>query len=127
MFDDTDYQTPSSRRHVAEYLEIDVESETWHCHKCGEEFGSARENYKKGCRVNERDPREVHPPIIEGEEYSFAPDPEWIRLIEFYCPGCGVMIENEYLPPGHPITDDTQFDLEKLREKHEGERAGGNT
>lgn len=124
MFDKTDYTTQASRRHVAEYLEIDVESETWHCHKCGHELGPADENYKRGCLVNERDPQEIHQPVIEGEEYSFAPDPEWVRLVEFYCPDCGIMIENEMLPPGHPITNDTQLDLADLKEKHELEREG---
>ena len=41
-----------------------------------------------------------------------------MRIIEFYCPGCAVMVENEYLPPGHPLTWDIQLDIDKLKEKH---------
>ena len=70
---------------------------------CGRELISARENYKRGCLVAERDPSEIHPPIIEGE-YSFSPDPDWVRVLEFDRPGCGKQVETEYLPPGHPIT-----------------------
>lgn len=106
---------------VAEYLDVDLEAETWHCHECGNDLGPAAENYKHGCRVNRRDPSEVHRPIIDEEEFNFAPDPGWVQILEFYCPSCAVMIENEYLPPGHPITNDTQFDLEFLRQKHLGD------
>ncbi|MGH8596725.1 MAG: acetone carboxylase subunit gamma, partial [Gammaproteobacteria bacterium] len=53
---------------------------------------------------------------LEGE-YSFAPDPAWARIIEFYCPHCGRQIETEYLPPGHPITHDIELDLDSLRER----------
>ena len=44
--------------------------------------------------------------IIDDKRYEFtyAPDPKWCRIIEFYCPGCGTMIENEYVPPGLPLT-----------------------
>ncbi|WP_436348269.1 acetone carboxylase subunit gamma [Natronorubrum sp. FCH18a] len=109
---------PKRVRQVAEYLEVDLTAEQWQCNQCQETLGPADENYKRGCLVNERNPREVHPPIIDNEEYSFAPDPDWVRIVEFYCPGCGTMIENEYLPPGHPITHDTELDVEKLTEEH---------
>lgn len=107
-------------RQITEYLEVDLSSETWRCVRCGEELGDVEDNYKRGCLVQERDPRDVHRPIIEDEEYTFAPDPEWVRIIEFYCPGCGIMVENEYLPPGHPITNDTELDIEKLTRETEG-------
>lgn len=111
-----------STKQVTEYLEIDLEKRAWQCVVCGEEIQSADENYKRGCMVRERNPEEVHPPLIENEEYSFAPDPDWIRIIEFYCPGCGTMVENEYLPPGHPITHDTELDVDKLVEEHGGDQ-----
>ncbi len=104
------------KRRITEYLDIDLEKELWACNRCGQELVSARENYKKGCLVYERNPHEIHRPIVEGE-YTFAPDPEWCRIIEFYCPGCGVMVENEYLPPGHPITYDIELDIDKLKKK----------
>lgn len=107
------------KRQITEYLDIDLEKEIWCCHRCGKELISARENYKKGCLVYERDPRTVYRPIIEAE-YTFAPDPDWCRIVEFYCPGCGTMIENEYLPPGHPITHDIQLDLDSLKKKYLG-------
>jgi acetone carboxylase gamma subunit len=105
---------------ITEYLEIDLEKETWMCRRCGHELISARENYKKGCLVSERDLKEVHPPIVEGRAFSFSPDPDYCRLLEFYCPKCGVMVENEYLPPGHPITHEIEMDVDELKGKYGG-------
>jgi acetophenone carboxylase len=39
-------------------------------------------------------------------------------MVEFYCPNCGVMVENEMLPPGHPVTHDIELDIDKLKEKY---------
>ena len=105
------------KHRITEYLDIDLEKELWCCSRCSRELISAEKNYKEGCLVCERDPREVHHPMIEGE-FTFAPDPQWCRLIEFYCPGCGTMVENEYLPPGHPITHDIALDLAALKKKY---------
>lgn len=104
------------RLRVTEYVDLDIEQEAWYCNRCGYHFGSARRSYKEGCLVYERDPREIHPPLIQGP-YTFAPDPSWVRILEFYCPGCGIQVETEYLPPGHPITHDIEVDLEKLKDR----------
>ena len=109
-----------TRVQITEYLDIDLDDESWVCRQCDTALIDANENYKVGCLVNERDPTEVHNPEIEGE-YTFAPDPEWCRIVEFYCPGCGTMLENEYLPPGYPITHDIDIDLDSLRARTEAE------
>ncbi len=102
------------RIRMTEYLDLDVGEEMWHCHPCGRALISARDNYKKGCLVYDRDPREIHPPRIQGS-FTLSPDPTWIRIVEFYCPSCGTQIETEYLPPGHPITHDIELDLDSLK------------
>ncbi len=109
-----------ARVRVTDALLVDVDDEMWLCRSCEAELAELEDNYKEGCLVAERDPTEVHNPIVE-EEYTFAPDPEWCRLVEFYCPECGHMIENEYLPPGHPITHDIAFDPEAVAELAERE------
>lgn len=107
---------------ITEYLDIDLDREIWVCNRCNHELISAHQPYKRGCLVNERDPKEVHRPLIEDSANSYAPDYEYCRILEFYCPGCGTMVENEYLPPGHPITVDIELDIEKLKAKcKEGE------
>jgi len=102
------------RIRMTEYLDLDVDAERWICNRCGHTLGPATESYKKRCLVHQRDPREIHPPLVEGG-YSFAPDPSWVRIVEFYCPGCGSQIETEYLPPGHPITHDIEIDVQSLK------------
>lgn len=108
----------TTRIRFTEYLDLDLGLEQWHCNSCGQALISAHENYKKGCLVAQRDPREIHTPILEGD-YSFAPDPDWARIVEFYCPACGRQIETEYLPPGHPITHDIELDVARLRQRVE--------
>ncbi len=103
---------------ITECLEIDLAKEEWCCQKCGQPLIGARQNYKKGCLVAERDMKEIHPTLAEGQAFSFCPDPAFCRLIEFYCPNCGVLIENEYLPPGHPMTHDIELDLDDLKKRH---------
>ena len=101
---------------VTEYLDLELDREQWRCNRCGHVLGPARENYKKGCLLYDRDPREIHPALVEGS-FSFAPDPQWVRIVEFYCPGCGTQIDTEYLPPGHPLTHDVEIDIDALKSR----------
>jgi acetone carboxylase gamma subunit len=68
---------------ITEYLAIDLADERWRCCRCDHDLGSARRNYKEGCAVADRDPHEIHEAVVDGE-YTFAPDPEWCRIVEFY-------------------------------------------
>ena len=54
------------RRQITEYLEIDLDTEQWHCVTCAQTLGSARDNYKEGCLVWERDPARGAPPDRRG-------------------------------------------------------------
>ena len=110
----------STRVAITEYLEIDLHSERWHCRACGHDIAAARDNYKTGLLVYDRDPREIHAPILDETKYEFtyAPDPTWCRIVEFYCPSCCTQIENEYLPPGHPLTHDIELDIDSLKRRH---------
>lgn len=105
-----------NRIRITEYLDLDVDAEKWICNRCDHALGSARENYKKACLLHDRDPREIHPPLVTGD-FSFSPDPLWVRIVEYYCPGCGTQIETEYLPPGHPLTHDIEIDIDRLKER----------
>jgi acetone carboxylase gamma subunit len=110
---------------VTPYLGINLDDERWVCRRCAETLDDAAENFKHGLLVNERDPGEIHRPLIGEEyEYTYKPDPEWCRILEYYCPGCGVQVETEYLPPGHPPQNEIQPDLEWLRDRYvEGEES----
>lgn len=102
---------------ITETLRINLDSEQWECRRCNKQHGSARENYKKGLLVHDRDPREVHKPLLDTKMYerTYSPDPLWCRILEYYCPDCGVMVEAEYLPPGHPPLHDIELDIDALK------------
>jgi acetone carboxylase gamma subunit len=107
--------TGSRRLRITETLDLDVETERWCCNRCDRDLGEATVNYKHACLLADRDPREVHQSFAGDPEFSFCPDHEWCAIVEVYCPGCGVLMEAEYLPPGHPLTHDVQIDLASLR------------
>jgi acetone carboxylase, gamma subunit len=105
---------------MTEYLEINLDKETWCCRVCQHEITSAHKNYKEGLLVYIRDPREIHQPILNPDlyEFTFSPDHNWLQIIEYYCPDCATLVEVEYLPIGHPPTLDMEFDLAALKERY---------
>jgi len=113
---------------ITEYLCVNLDTERWGCVVCGHDLGPAAGNYKEGCLVAARNPLEVHNPGIphEAGERVLAPDPEWLRIVEFYCPGCATLVEVEYLPPGHPLTFDIELDIPALKLRWSDD-AGGST
>ena len=101
---------------MTEDLEIDLETERWRCRRCAHDLGPARGNYKEGTlSTTAIRPRSTARYLPGRYEFTFAPDPAWCRILEFYCPGCGTQIEAEYLPPGHPPTYDMQIDVDALK------------
>jgi acetone carboxylase gamma subunit len=102
---------------ITENLRIDLDSERWECRACGAALISARDNYKRGLLVYNRDPREIHKPLLDPKKYklTYSPNPDWCRILEYYCPKCGTMIETEYLPPGHPPIRDIDLDIDALK------------
>ena len=103
---------------ITEYLRINLDTEQWEC-RCGRELGCARDNYKRGLLVYDRDPREIHKPLLDPARYSrtYSPDPGWCRILEYYCPDCGTLVETEYLPPGHPPLHDIELDIDALQQQ----------
>jgi len=106
---------------ITETVEIDLDKEMWRCCRCHTEIYSARDSYLKGCLAYERPADEIYGPPIPlkqgSEAISYAPDPDFMRVVEFYCPSCGTTITVQYLPPGHPIVMEIQLDIDKLKEK----------
>ena len=104
---------------ITEYLCIDLETEQWECRRCDHVIGPARGNYKEGLLVYDRDPREIHKPLLDSKQYqfTFSPHPDWCRILEYYCPGCGTMVETEYTVPGHPPLHDIELDIDALKEQ----------
>jgi len=65
---------------------------------CGQEFCEYRTNWKEHALVYERDPQDQ-----EVYSQASAPSAEWMILREFYCPGCGALLDTEGVPKGYPF------------------------
>ena len=107
---------------ITEYLRINLDTEMWECRRCGRAHVSARDNYKRGLLVYDRNPQEIHKPLLDTKKYqrTFSPDPKWCRILEYYCPQCGTLVEAEYVPPGHPPLRDIELDIDALKEQWKG-------
>lgn len=103
------------KRRITETLDLDTAARRWACHDCGADLGPATGNYKEHTLVRDRHPHQIWLPLVD-EPYNFSYDPGWMRLVEFYCPGCALLMDVEALPPGHPITHDVELDLDALGE-----------
>jgi len=67
--------------------------------RCGHEFGDYRVNWKLEALIHVRDSGEKLREVYRGTE---QPDPSWVQLREYYCPGCGAQLEVEAVPRGCP-------------------------
>jgi len=67
--------------------------------RCGQEFGDYRVNWKLEALINVRDSEETLSEVYRGRE---QPDPAWIQVREYCCPGCGTQLEVEAVPRGTP-------------------------
>lgn len=76
---------------------------------CGHEFGDYRRNWKLSALIHVRATEEALGEIYAG---LTGPDPAWMELREFFCPGCKRQLEVEAVPPAYPIVADFEPDLE---------------
>ena len=79
---------------ATEYLSVrrgDGGANHWACAKCATDLGPVEENYKLGCLREDRPVSESNPLIGETKDHI---DDE-VVFRQFYCPGCGTLIENE--------------------------------
>ena len=67
--------------------------------RCGQEFGDYRVNWKLSASIYVRETQEQLQEIYRGSE---QPDPAWIQVREYSCPGCGAQLEVEAVPRGTP-------------------------
>ncbi len=86
--------------------------------RCGHEFGDYRVNWKLHALVYVRDDEEKLGEIYRGRE---LPDPSWVQLREYYCPGCGAQLEVEAVPRGCPPDFEFLPDLDAFYEEWLGE------
>ena len=77
--------------------------------RCGHEFGDYRVNWKLSALINVRDDAASLSEVYKGRE---MPDPAWVQVREYICPGCGSQLEVEAVPRGCPPDFDFLPDLD---------------
>ncbi len=77
------------------------------CVKCATDLGPVRENYKLACVREDRDITHANPNI--GDWRRYIDDEPVFR--QFFCPGCGSLIENEIARAGDPVLHDIELHL----------------
>lgn len=80
----------------------DGDSQFWACAACSTELGTATDNYKNAC-AREDHPVSASNPLI-GAPDRFIDDEVTFR--QFYCPGCGRLIDNEVAVATDPVLAD---------------------
>jgi N-methylhydantoinase B len=95
---------PSVR--VTENLLVRLDGESAHhcCAKCDGDLGPTRDNYKDHC-VREDNPIQASSPLV-GDPRRYIDDEPVFR--QFFCPGCGTLIENEIAVTKDPILRDIE-------------------
>jgi len=76
---------------------------------CGYEFGDYRENWKLKALIHVRNKVEQFKEIYPDPLY---PDPNWCEIREFICPGCGILLDVDVVPPGYPVIKEFEPDIE---------------
>jgi N-methylhydantoinase B len=75
------------------------------CARCAADLGSVRENYKDACVVEEHDIGASNPNI--GDWRRYIDDRPVFR--QFFCPGCGGLIENEVARESDEVLRDIEL------------------
>ena len=74
------------------------------CAKCDADLGPVRGNYKDRCLMEEQEVNAANPHIGDYKRY-IDEKPVWRQ---FFCPGCGTLIENEVAKAGDPVLADIE-------------------
>jgi N-methylhydantoinase B len=75
------------------------------CAKCAADLGPLRDNYKDHCVRRESDVNTANPNI--GDYRRYIDDRPVFR--QFFCPGCGALVENEVARADDPILRDIEL------------------
>jgi N-methylhydantoinase B len=83
------------------------------CAHCRADLGPAQGNYKDACVRRDADIRAANPNI--GDYRRYIDDRPVFR--QFFCPGCGALIENEVARESDPVLQDIELDLPSPRRR----------
>jgi acetone carboxylase gamma subunit len=77
------------------------------CTRCAADLGRARGNYKERCVRRDADITTANPHI--GDYRRYIDERPVFR--QFFCPGCGALIENEVARETDPVLHDIELHL----------------
>ncbi|HEX7969970.1 MAG TPA: acetone carboxylase subunit gamma [Stellaceae bacterium] len=91
---------------VTENLLVRRDGKTAHhcCAKCDTDLGPTSDKYKDHC-LREDNPIQASSPLV-GDPKRFIDDEPVFR--QFFCPGCGTLIENEIAVAQDPVLRDIE-------------------
>ena len=94
---------------ATENLDVRKENGSLHsaCVKCAADLGPICDNYKDRCVMEEREITAANPNI--GDWKRYIDDKPVFR--QFYCPGCGALVENEVARADDPVLRDIELQL----------------
>ena len=92
---------------VTEYLaRVDGGGEPWlACSRCGQPLGPVRENYKLHCHRVDHSIQTANTLIGDPQRFVDAT----VQFRQFYCPGCGGLLENEVARTHDEVLYDIQI------------------
>jgi len=91
---------------ITENLRLRLDGETPHhcCAKCDSDLGPTSDNYKDHC-LRQDNPIAASSPLV-GDPRRYIDEEPVFR--QFFCPGCGSLIENEIAVKSDPVLRDIE-------------------
>lgn len=86
-------------------LHLEIEDDRIVCRSCGEDICAADENYKLHSLCERKDLDEAAPLINDPSQYV----DDDLEFRQFYCPGCGTLLENEVIKTEKQPVHDKQI------------------
>ena len=80
-------------RQLDRHMAVDDDRGVVVCRNCGDDICDADENYKLHALVDRKELTEAGPLVNDPAEYV---DDE-LEFRQYYCPGCGTLLENEVI------------------------------
>ena len=94
---------------ISDNLEVRKANGSLHtcCAKCAADLGPVRDNYKDACVRADREITASNPNVGDWRRYI----DERPVFRQFFCPGCGALIENEIAREGDEVLRDIELAL----------------
>jgi N-methylhydantoinase B len=95
--------------HITDNLDVRKVNGGLHtaCSKCAADLGPVRDNYKDHCERVDREITASNPNVGDWRRYI----DERPVFRQFFCPGCGALVENEIAREGDPVLRDIDVHL----------------